>query len=179
MYGNSKPNANLIKLLINSHDDSELDISELVEDENDLVDIFSLQNKSWKESNATPLNSSYSTEDIEFECDNKGIDNTTNTNIETIVPISREDEFRKAKFLVSLLSDERAENYNDWIRVGWALHNTDRGLFQVWVDFSKRCPSKFDEKHCEKLWNNMKPGLTIRSLQSWLRKIIITSTPNI
>jgi P4 family phage/plasmid primase-like protien len=171
MYGMSKPKCKPYKITqLIAHDDSELDISELVENENDLVDIFSLQNKSWKESNATPLNSSYSSEDIEFECDNKGIDNTTNTNIETIVPVSREDEFRKAKFLVSLLSDERAENYNDWIRVGWALHNTDKGLFQVWVDFSKRCPNKFDEKNCEKLWNNMKPGLTIRSLQSWAKE---------
>ena len=85
--------------IIIAHDDSELDTTELVNDENELVDIFSLQNKNWKETNATPLNSSYSFEDIDFECDNKGIDNTSSTNVENIIPLSREDEFRKAKFL--------------------------------------------------------------------------------
>ncbi len=174
MYGNSKPQCKPYKISsLIAHDDSELPISELLkedQDENDLVDIFSLQNKNWKESNATPLTSSYSFEDIEYECDNRGIDNTTSITVDTIIPISREDEFRKAKFLVSLLSDERAENYNDWIRVGWALHNTDACLFPIWLEFSKRCPSKFDEKECDRLWKGMKKGLTIRSLQSWAKE---------
>lgn len=171
MYGNSKPKCQPYKLTqLIAHDDSELEVSELVENDDDLVDIFSLQTKNWKESNSTPLNSSYSTEDIDFECDNKGIDNSTTTSFESIIPVSREDEFRKAKYLVSLLSEERAENYNDWIRVGWALHNTDTGLLPVWIDFSRKCPSKFNEKECHKLWNNMKPGLTIRSLQSWAKE---------
>ena len=171
MYGNSKPKCKPYKVTqLIAHDDSELDLSELVNEEEELIDLFSLQGKSWKESNSTPLNSTYSPEDIEFECNNKGIDNSTSSNIETILPINREDDFRKAKFLVSLLADERSENYNDWVRVGWALHNTDRGLLQVWIDFSKKCPSKFSEKECEKLWTNMKPGLTIRSLQSWAKE---------
>ena len=175
MYGNSKPNCIPYKLTqLIAHDDSELDFTKLCEEgdsvEEKLVDIFSIQGKNWKESNATPLNGDYSNEDIDYECNNKGIDNSTNTNIENIIPISREDEFRKAKYLVSLLADERAENYNDWIRVGWALHNTDQLLLPVWIEFSKRCPKKFSEKECEKLWNNMKPGLTIRSLQSWAKE---------
>ena len=171
MYGNSKPKCKPYKLTqIIAHDDSELEIAEVIEDESELVDMFSLQGKNWKESNSTPLNSSYSFEDIEYECDTKGIDNSTNTSMENIIPISNEEEFRKAKFLVSLLADERAENYNDWIRVGWALHNTDRNLLSVWIDFSKRCQAKFDERKCEKLWESMKPGLTIRSLQSWAKE---------
>lgn len=172
MYGNSKPKCSPYKLTqIIAHDDSEMEISDFVDDESKLVDIFSLQSNSWKESNATPLNSSYSNEDIEFECSNKGIDNTSNLNsYENILPMSQEEEFRKAKYLVSLLSDERAENYQDWIRVGWALHNTDLSLLQVWIDFSKRCSNKFNEKECERLWQNMKPGLSIRSLQSWAKE---------
>jgi P4 family phage/plasmid primase-like protien len=171
MYGNSKPKCPPYKLTqLIAHDDSELEFSELINEEDDLVDIFSLQNKNWKETNATPLNSLYSNEDIDFECDNKGIDNSTSNSFETIIPESREDEFRKAKYLVSLLSDERAANYNDWIRTGWALHNTDSGLLQVWIDFSKKCPTKFNEKECHKLWMNMKQGLTIRSLQSWAKE---------
>ena len=172
MYGNSKPKCRPYKLTqIIAHDDSEMEISEFIDDESELVDIFSLQNNTWKESNATPLNSSYSNEDIEYECSNKGIDNTNNTTAyDNILPLSREEEFRKAKYLVSLLSDERAENYQDWIRVGWALHNTDICLLEVWVDFSKRCSKKFNEKECERLWQNMKPGLSIRSLQSWAKE---------
>ena len=172
MYGNSKPKCKPYKLTqFIAHDDSELDISELSSEESKLVKIFSLQRDDWKESHATPLNSKYSSEDIDYECNNKGIDNSTSNSYETIMPVSREEEFRKTKFLVSLLSDERAENYNDWIRVGWTLHNIDNALLQVWVDFSKRCPAKFKESECEKLWRNMKKGeLTIRSLQYWAKE---------
>lgn len=171
MYGNAKPNRKPYKLSqIIAHDDSELPISDFVNEESDLVDVFSLQSKNWKESNATPLNSSYSEDDIEYECNNKGIDNTIVTNNDEIIPLSKEEEFRKAKYLVSLLSEERAENYNDWIRVGWALHNTDRDLLPVWMDFSKRCPSKFSENECHRLWKTMKGGLTIRSLQAWAKE---------
>jgi len=171
MYGNAKPNHKPYKLTqIIAHDDSELSISDFVDDESKLVDIFSLQNKNWKESNATPLNSSYSEDDIEYECNDKGIDNTNVTNQEEIIPLSKEEEFRKAKYLVSLLSEERAENYNDWIRVGWSLHNTSRDLLPVWIDFSRRCPNKFNEKECHRLWKNMKGGLTIRSLQAWAKE---------
>ncbi len=171
MYGNSKPKCKPYKLTkYIAYDDSDLPISDLVEEESELVDVFSLQGKNWKESNQTPLNGEYTLEDIDYECNNKGIDNTSNNTLEAIIPISKEDEFRKAKHLVSLLSDERAENYNDWIRVGWALHNTDRELLQVWIDFSKRCPNKFNENECHRLWRNMKGGLTIRTLQAWAKE---------
>ena len=77
MYGNSKPKCPPYKLTqLIAHDDSELEFTELISEEDDLVDIFSLQNKNWKETNATPLNSLYSNEDIDFECDKKGIDNS-------------------------------------------------------------------------------------------------------
>ena len=50
MYGNSKPKCPPYKLTqLIAHDDSELEFSELINEEDDLVDIFSLQNKNWKE----------------------------------------------------------------------------------------------------------------------------------
>ena len=84
--------------------------------------------------------------------------------------MNKEDEFRKAKYLVSLLSPERANNYHDWIKVGWALHNIDVTLLPVWLEFSKLCPSKYNEKDCRTKWQTMKPGLTIRSLQAWAKE---------
>ena len=170
MYGNSKPKCPPYKLSqIIAHDDSELEIDSVIGDEEKLVRYFSLQNSHWSESNSNPLNSNYTEKDIEDECFQKGVDNSTAPNID-VLPLNKEEEFRKAKYLVSLLSDERANNYHDWIKVGWALHNVDKALLPVWIEFSKKCPSKFNEKECKTKWQDMKPGLTIRSLQAWAKE---------
>jgi hypothetical protein len=49
---------------------------------------------------------------------------------------------------------KRADNYTDWIQLGWALHNIDpnsKDLLDIWIDFSKNS-SKFKEGACEDLW---------------------------
>ena len=38
--------------------------------------------------------------------------------------LSRE-EIQDIYELVSMLSDDRADDFEDWIRVGWALHNRE------------------------------------------------------
>jgi P4 family phage/plasmid primase-like protien len=172
MYGNSKPKSNPYKLTqVIAHDDSELDLPETNEE---LVDLFSLQSKHWKASNATTLNAELSEEDINMECEMKGINNSTTTQIDQLLPVNSEEEIRKAKFLVSLLADERAENYHDWMRVGWSLFNTDPSLIEVWIEFSKKCPEKFNEQTCRKKWKETqqrnRKGLTIRSIQYWAKE---------
>jgi P4 family phage/plasmid primase-like protien len=74
--------------------------------------------------------------------------------------------------LVNILSDERAQNYHKWLYVGWALHNiSSQKLFDTFVEFSKRCQSKFDQKECENVWKNAKNGgYTIASLLWWARE---------
>lgn len=71
--------------------------------------------------------------------------------------------------LVDILSDSRANNYNDWIRLGWCLRNIDYRLLDKWNEFSKKSP-KFRDGECESIWNNMKlGGLGIGTLHMWAK----------
>lgn len=59
--------------------------------------------------------------------------------------------------IMDMLSDERAEDYNSWIDVGWTLFNVGQGcdeMLQIWIDFSRRS-SKFVEGDCEERWAKM------------------------
>jgi len=66
------------------------------------------------------------------------------------------------------------DDYTKWIRVGWALRNTDHRLFLSWVKFSSQS-SKFsfsDIGNLQKQWNSWereKEGLTMRSIMYWAR----------
>ena len=65
--------------------------------------------------------------------------------------------FIKDHEIMDMLSDFRADNYGDWIEVGWTLFNIGEGCdeaFNMWVDFSKRS-SEFVEGTCEEFWSNM------------------------
>jgi P4 family phage/plasmid primase-like protien len=72
--------------------------------------------------------------------------------------------------LIDILSPERAEVYNSWIRVGWCLRNIDHRLMAKWVEFSRKS-RKYNDGECEKLWNYMRPGgLGIGTLHMWAKQ---------
>lgn len=75
----------------------------------------------------------------------------------------------KAEKLLNILNKERVENYNDWIMVGWTLFNVFDGSeigYDLWVKFSRKSPSKFDESVCYHTWNSMiKKDLTLGTLK--------------
>ena len=78
-------------------------------------------------------------------------------------------EFKTAVKLVEILDNHRADNYSDWIRLGWCLRNIDHRLLDTWIEFSRRS-RKFEEGACERLWNYMKgDGLGIGSLNLWAK----------
>lgn len=59
--------------------------------------------------------------------------------------------------IMEMLSDDRADNYDDWMEVGWTLFNMGQGCddaLNLWIDFSKRWP-KFKDGECEELWGQM------------------------
>ena len=60
--------------------------------------------------------------------------------------------------LLNLLSSERAGDYNDWIKVGWALKRcgADINLFKEW---SKNNATKKDSKRCEEVWKSFTENL--------------------
>jgi P4 family phage/plasmid primase-like protien len=74
--------------------------------------------------------------------------------------------------LVFILNSDRAENYNQWLELGWAIHNIDpnsQELLDIWIDFSKKS-SKFKEGECEKIWEKSKnEGLTIACIHYWAK----------
>jgi len=72
--------------------------------------------------------------------------------------------------LIDMLSEKRAVSYPDWISVGWCLHNIDDSLLEEWIDFSKKCPSKFKKGVCEKAWAEMKhEGYRTGTLHLWAK----------
>lgn len=66
---------------------------------------------------------------------------------------------REGNFM-NLLSQERAENYDKWMDVGWVLFNIAEGCeegLDLWITFSQRSES-FIEGECDRLWQNMVMG---------------------
>lgn len=84
---------------------------------------------------------------------------------------SKEQEIALAKKLTKILSDKRAVGYQDWIHVGWALHNIDDSLLEDFINFSKKSAAKYQEGCCEKVWDQARnEGLSISSLHWWAQK---------
>lgn len=85
--------------------------------------------------------------------------------------LENSDERELAKRLVmECLSHQRAENYEDWIKLGWALRNIDYNLLDTWVEFS-RLSSKYIEGECQRCWDRMcTDTLGMGTLRWWARK---------
>ena len=87
---------------------------------------------------------------------------------------SIEIELRRAEELLQMISDDRAENYSDWMTIGWALYcisdGTKEGM-DLWVDFSKRSPTKFEEAGCRYEWSKMiKKEMSIGTLKYFAKQ---------
>ena len=82
-----------------------------------------------------------------------------------------DDEFELAKNLVNeCLSHKRADRYDDWINLGWALRNIDYRLLNTWIEFSK-ISSSFVEGECQQLWDKMKKEhLSMGTLRWWSKQ---------
>ena len=81
------------------------------------------------------------------------------------------EDLSKVRYLVSILSPERATDYSQWIQVGWCLHNINsRELYNDFLIFSQKCPEKYSEEVCQKVWDKAKEsGLTVASLYFWAK----------
>lgn len=55
---------------------------------------------------------------------------------------------------VKQLPPSTSENHDIWVRVGLALHNfsNEDYVFEEWLRFSLRCPSKYSRDFCKKKW---------------------------
>jgi P4 family phage/plasmid primase-like protien len=75
--------------------------------------------------------------------------------------------------LLDCLTNERSNDHNEWMHIGWILYNIYNGSqkgFDLWCRFSKRS-SKYDEQVCIYEWSRMiKKNLTIGSLKFLAKK---------
>jgi len=171
MYGCAKPNGKPYKLTkIYDNNNDEIDIS-TVGETYDISRLLSLRDSRWNSDNATPLSENVNEDFINAQYSETVPDNSQPIQIlDDVIPDDKLDMIEKAMKLVDMLSAKRSDNYHEWLRVGWALHNTHRCLIDTWVAFSKRS-KKFKEGECEKLWANMKDdGYTIRSIMLWAKE---------
>ena len=84
--------------------------------------------------------------------------------------LDNEDDLEFVKKVIQLLDVKRADGFNDWIRLGWCLHNIDYRLLNSWIEFSKQS-YKFVDGECEKEWPSMEnDGLGLGSLYLWARE---------
>jgi len=95
------------------------------------------------------------------------------------VDLDKEEMGMFRRFVMECLSQERADKYDTWIRLGWCLHNINPSEenFQLWMDFSARS-SKASGNNVAQLrrdWFNGwrkdadGPRLTDRSLRHWAK----------
>ncbi len=67
------------------------------------------------------------------------------------------EDAQRAVAMLQCLPAEHFTSYDDWLRVGMALHHTDDGLFSAWVDWC-RAMSNFDEAECLAKWQSFGKG---------------------
>jgi P4 family phage/plasmid primase-like protien len=162
LYGSSKPNLDpyILKYIFNSKI-NEIDLESYNFDTN-VAGFFSIRNKKQKQLINVKENKVHLIEHVQVK---------HKTLKKKSVKIF-EDDIELLKSIIDILHDERAENYTDWIGVGWALHNIDpnsQELLDLWIEFSKRSP-KFKEGACEKEWfKSRDEGYTEATLYHWAK----------
>lgn len=169
MYGSRKPNSAPYKITyIFSRD---LEEYEIEDDHSVYVDVLSIRNKfdiSPTKAYFDEMKAKYDEQQankFKKKLANNSIFQTHQNNKKNTVT-----DIEYIKKLVAILSPDRADNYQKWIRLGWCLRNIDHRLLETWVEFSKRS-SKFQDGECEKMWNYMKDdGLNVGSLHLWAKE---------
>ena len=75
--------------------------------------------------------------------------------------------------LLPILDPARADDYNEWIRIGWIIYNATDGADEgreLWKTFSENS-DKYNEIKCDYYWDTMTTGgLSIGTLK-WLAKL--------
>jgi P4 family phage/plasmid primase-like protien len=184
LYGSGKPGGKPYKLsyifdkdMNKIYDHNKSKESEDQYPNDHIIKYLSVQSSSYRKKNATNIKKEYVDSDIDAECHKLGIISTLKAEVSntTYVPPSKEDVVKRACAYTSMLADSRARDYDDWRNVGLALHSIDNSLLGTWIEFSRKCPSKFKEGECEKIWNKIKTSgngkiLTIRSLAYWAKQ---------
>lgn len=183
MYGSKKPDTEAYRVTkIYTYKNGKTELMEYTvtaKDEIDYIKLFSMRRTSLVE---TQLFEEVANEVSEYirhilpMVDKKQKDKLDNNIFSTkltnvIKNYTNDDEFVLAKELVNeCLSHNRADRYDDWINLGWALRNIDYRLLNSWIEFSK-IGSSYVEGECQKLWDRMrKEHLSMGTLRWWAKE---------
>ena len=174
MYGSKKPNCErykITKIFNCSKSNDELIEKEIDINDNNYIDLLSIRNKydglniKIDKQNEIVIQEQEQQKKKKNKIMGDGILQTTQNMKKNIC-----DNMEYVNKLVEILSENRANIYIDWIRVGWCLRNIDYRLLEIWINFSKKSP-KFNDGECEKVWNYMKDdGLGIGTLHMWAKQ---------
>ena len=176
MYGSRKPNGQpyTVTHILNVDKDLEFEEAPIADDHSEYVEVLSIRNKfdpSDLREEYLPIENAF-LEDREKQRKKK-LQQSSIFQLHVNMKrnsLGSEQDLEYVKKLVAILSDERANDYHKWIRLGWCLRNIDHRLLDAWIEFSRRSP-KFEEGTCEHAWNFMKDdGLNIGSLHLWAKE---------
>jgi hypothetical protein len=67
------------------------------------------------------------------------------------------DDTARARSFLEVLQPSRADDYDQWLEVGMALHSVDDALLADWINWSSQS-SKFKPGDCEHKWRGFKSG---------------------
>jgi hypothetical protein len=67
------------------------------------------------------------------------------------------DDTARARSYLEALQPSRADDYDQWLEVGMALHSVDDALLADWINWSAQS-SKFKPGDCEHKWRGFKSG---------------------
>jgi P4 family phage/plasmid primase-like protien len=101
----------------------------------------------------------------------------------TLIPQTDSEVNVIRQMTLECLSEERAEEHDSWMRVGWCLHNIHPSdeMFDLWMEFSKKSPKwehhrKYEVSKLRREWHHgMRkegdgPRLGMRTLYYWARE---------
>ena len=81
--------------------------------------------------------------------------------------VGKPSDIALASRLVEILNPKRVDNYEQWLNLGFCLHNIDDSLLENWVKLSS-LSKKFKVGECEKMWLKFRNiGYGIGSLIKW------------
>lgn len=89
--------------------------------------------------------------------------------------INRDVTFIRESGLMNMISDVRADNFDSWMQVGWALFNITEGRqdgLDMWIDFSRRSEKfKGEGEECDEKWADMQVrGMSIGTLKKFAKE---------
>lgn len=178
MYGSKKPNSEPYRVTHHWSYKTETDALEsndLLEDDTEYVEILSIRNK--YDENLIKKDCKEEVSKLDKEMKDDETRKMNKKKLYNKIIQNRESNFKPSceevslvKKLINILDERRANDYCDWIRLGWCLRNIDMGLLVEWDNFSKKSP-KYEAGACDLLWYKMREGgLGIGTLHMWAKK---------